>query len=86
LASPFQLWQAPGHDDNPYRGCRYPAEVIQHAVWLCHCFSLSLCDVELILAARDTVVGHETIREGSLRFGRFFANASERSRPLPGDK
>ena len=36
---------------NPYRGFRYPAEVIQHAVWLYHCFSLSLRDVELILAA-----------------------------------
>ena len=37
---------------NPYRGFRYPADVIQHAVWLCHCFSLSLRDVETILAAR----------------------------------
>jgi hypothetical protein len=25
---------------NPYQGFRYPAEVIQHAVWLYHCFSL----------------------------------------------
>ena len=25
--------------------------MIQHAVWLCHCFSLSLRDVETILAA-----------------------------------
>jgi len=25
---------------NPYRGFRYPAEVIEHAVWLYHCFSL----------------------------------------------
>jgi putative transposase len=46
---------------------------------------LSLCDVELILAARDTVVSHETIREEGLRCGRLFANASERSRPRPGD-
>ena len=37
---------------NPYRGFRYPADVIQHAVWLCHCFSLSLRNVETILAAR----------------------------------
>ena len=36
---------------NPYRGFRYPVEVIQHAVWLYHCFSPSLRDVELILAA-----------------------------------
>jgi transposase-like protein len=39
---------------NPYRGFRYPAEVIQHAVWLYHCFSLSLREVELILAARGS--------------------------------
>ena len=34
---------------NPYRGFRYPPEIIQHAVWLYHCFSLSLRDVEAIL-------------------------------------
>ncbi len=27
---------------NPYRGFRFPAEVIQHTVWLYRCFSLSL--------------------------------------------
>jgi transposase-like protein len=35
---------------NPYRGFRFPPEVIEHAVWLYHCFSLSLRDVELIPA------------------------------------
>ncbi len=40
---------------NPYRGFRYPAELIQHAVWLFHCFSLSLRDAELSLAARGIV-------------------------------
>ena len=54
---------------NPYRGFRYPAEVIQHAVWLYRCFSLSLRDVELILAARGIVVSDETVREWGLRFG-----------------
>jgi hypothetical protein len=58
---------------NPYRGFRFPAEVIEHAVWLYHCFSLSLRDVELILAARGIVVSYESIREWSLRFGRLFA-------------
>jgi transposase-like protein len=33
---------------NPYIGFRFPAEIIEHAVWLYHCFSLSLRDVELI--------------------------------------
>jgi putative transposase len=74
------------HAPNPYRGFRYPAEVIQHAVWLYHCFSLSLRDVETILAARGIVVSYETIREWGLRFGRQFANELKRRRPRPGDK
>ena len=73
------------HVPNPYRGFRYPAEVIQHAVWLYHCFSLSLRDVETILAARGIVVSYETIREWGLRFGRQFANELKRRRPKPGD-
>ena len=71
---------------NPYRGFRYPAEVIQQAVWLYHCFSLSLRDVELILAARGVVVSYESIRAWGLRFGRLFANELKRRRPRPGDK
>ena len=50
---------------NPYRGFRYPAEIINQAVWLYHCFSLSLREVELILAARGIAVSYETIREWS---------------------
>ncbi len=69
---------------NPYRGFRYPAEVIQHAVWLYQCFSLSLRDVELILAARGVAVSYETVREWGLRFGRLFANELKRRRPRPG--
>jgi hypothetical protein len=71
---------------NPCRCFQYPAEVIQHAVWLYHCFSLSLQDVELILAARGIVVNYESIREWGLRFGRMFANALKRRRPRRGDK
>ena len=71
---------------NPYRGFRYPTEVIQHAVWLYHCFSLSLRDVETILAARGIVVSYESIRECGLRFGRQFVNELKRRRPRPGDK
>ncbi|MFL5283829.1 MAG: IS6 family transposase [Rhodopila sp.] len=71
---------------NPYRGFRFPAEIIEHAVWLYHCFSLSLRDVEMILAARGVVVSYESIRDWSLRFGRLFANALKRRRSRPGDK
>ena len=33
-----------------YHGFRFPAAIISHAVWLYHCFSMSLREVELILA------------------------------------
>jgi putative transposase len=65
---------------NPYRGFGFPAEVIQHAAWLYHCFSLSLRDIETILAARGIVGSYETIRDWSLRFGQTFANAARRRR------
>ena len=71
---------------DPYRGFRFPAEIIAHAVWLYHCFSLSLRDVETILAQRGIVVSYESIRAWGLRFGRAFANALKRRRPRPGDK
>ena len=71
---------------NPYRGFRFPPAVIEHAVWLYHCFSLSLREVETILAQRGIVVSYESIRAWGLRFGRAFANALKRRRPRPGDK
>ncbi len=71
---------------NPYRDFRFPVEVIQHAVWLYHCFSLSLRDVKTILPAGGVVVSYESIREWGLRFGRLFANTLKRRRAKPGDK
>lgn len=69
---------------NPYRGFRFPADIIHQAVWLYHCFSLSLREVELILAARGIVVSYETIREWSLRFGRTYANSRNGAGRNPG--
>jgi putative transposase len=71
---------------NPYRGFRFPAEIINQAVWLYHCCSLSLREVELILAARGIVVSYESIRAWSLRFGRAYAKTLKWRRPQPGDK
>ena len=71
---------------NQYRGFRFSREIIQHAVWLYHCFILSLRDVELILTERGIVVSYESIREWGLRFGRMCAAALKRRRPQPGDK
>lgn len=67
-----------------HHGFHFPAEVIEHAVWLCHCFSLR--NVETILESRGVVVSYESIREWGLRFGRLFANTLKRRRPKPGDK
>ncbi len=39
-----------------YRGYRYPADVIAHAVWLYFRFSLSLRDVEELMAERGVTV------------------------------
>ncbi|MBL6082250.1 IS6 family transposase [Belnapia sp. T18] len=68
-----------------YPGYRFPAEVIQHAVWLYHLFSLSLRDIELILAERGVVVSYESIRRWCLRFGAEFAAKLRKRRPRPGD-
>lgn len=73
-------------EPSAYHGFGFPAEIIAHAVWLYHCFSLSLCEVETILAQRGIVVSYESIRAWGLRFGRAFANALKRHRPQPGDK
>ena len=46
--------------DRPYRH-RFHAEMISHAVWLHHVFSLSLRDDELLLAERGVVVSYGTV-------------------------
>src|ERR1700722_2724888 len=65
---------------------RFPAEIISHAVWLYHVFSLSLRDVELLLAERGIVVSYETVRRWCQKFGQSFAKRLRRRRPPPGDK
>src|ERR1700685_1573156 len=64
----------------------FPAEIISHAVWLYHVFSVSLRDVELLLAERGIVVSYETVRRWCKKFGATFADRLRRCRPRPGDK
>ena len=45
-----------------YRCHRFPGEIIGHAVWLYHTFSLSFCDVELLLAERGVILSYESVR------------------------
>ena len=44
-----------------YRGYRFPAEIISHTVWLYHRFTLSLRDIEDLLAERNIIVSYESI-------------------------
>ena len=56
-------------DRSPYRGYRFPPEIIAHAVWLYFRFHLSFRDVQDLLAERGVVVSHETIRQWCTKFG-----------------
>ena len=69
-----------------YKGYRYPIEVIGHAVWLYHRFTLSLRDAEELMLARGVVVTYETIRSRCAKFGPDYAAQLRRWRPRPGDK
>jgi putative transposase len=71
---------------DPHYRHRFPAEIISHAVWLYHVFSLSLRDIELLLAERGIVVSYETVRRWCQKFGENFADRQRRRRPRPGDK
>jgi putative transposase len=71
---------------DPHYRHRFPAEIIGHAVWLYHVFSLSLRDVELLLAERGIAVSYETVRRWGRKFAATFANRVKRRRPRPGDR
>jgi putative transposase len=71
---------------DPHYRHRFPAEIIGHAVWLYHLFSLSFRDVELLLAERGIIVSYETVRRWCKKFGQTFAGRLRRRRPRPGDK
>ena len=45
-----------------YGGYRFPPEIIQQAIWLYLRFTLSLRDVEDLLAERGITVSYESIR------------------------
>ena len=68
-----------------YRGYRFPSEIISHAVWLYHRFSLSFRDAEDLLAQRGITVTYETIRQWCLTFGPTYARTIRRCRGRLGD-
>ncbi|HEV2123953.1 MAG TPA: IS6 family transposase [Chloroflexota bacterium] len=69
-----------------YKRHRFPAEIIAHCVWLYHRFSLSLRDVQELMAERGVAVTYETVHQWCQKFGPLFAIELKRRRPKPGDK
>ncbi len=61
-------------EHSTYRGHRYPAEVISHAVWLYRRFCLSFRDVEDLLAERAIIASSETVH-------RWFPRTFPQGRP-----
>jgi len=68
-----------------YRGHRFPPEIISHAVWLYHRFTLSFRDVEELLAERGIIVSYEAIRHWCLKFGPAYARNLRRKQGRLGD-
>jgi hypothetical protein len=69
---------------NPYRGHRFPREVIAHAVRLYRRFALSFRDVEEPLVERGIVVSYETVRRWVAKFGSQYADGLRRRESRPG--
>src|ERR687890_301906 len=69
-----------------YRGHRFPASIIQHAIWLYLRFTLSYRDVEELLAERGLDLSYETVRRWVLKFGPLLARGLRQRRPRPGNR
>ena len=69
-----------------YRGHRFPAPIIQHAIWLYLRFTLSYRDVEELLAERGLDLSYETVRRWVLKFGPPLARGLRQRRPRPADR
>jgi putative transposase len=66
-----------------YKGYRFPPEIIQQAIWLYLRFTLSLRDVEDLLAERGIMVSYETVRRWVNHFGPMIAADLRKRRPKP---
>ena len=69
-----------------YRGYRFPPDIILRAVWLYHRFTLSLRDIEDLLAERGITVSYETIRQWCVTFGPHYARRIKKSNGPRGDR
>ena len=68
-----------------YRGLCFSGEIISHAVILYHRLSLSLRDINELLALQGITVSYESIRRCSRRFGPQFARKLRREQGILAD-
>src|SRR5450432_3841922 len=66
-----------------YDGYRFPPEIIHQAIWLYLRFTLSLRDIEDLLAERGITVSYETVRRWVSHFGPMIAADLRKRRPKP---
>jgi putative transposase len=71
---------------NPYRGHRFPKEIISYCVWFYFRFGVSFRDVEEAMASRGVVVSYETVRRWCDKFGKDYAAGLRRRRSQTGDQ
>lgn len=71
------------HKPLSFKRHRFPADVIRQAVWLYFRFTLSLRDVEELLAQRGIEVSYETVRCWIVKFGPQIAANLRRRRSTP---
>jgi hypothetical protein len=66
-----------------YDGYRFPPGIIRQAIWLYLRFTLSLRDVEDLLAERGIIVSYETVRRWVNHFGPMIAAELRNRGPGP---
>ncbi len=66
-----------------FKGHRFPRDVIRYAVWLYFRFTLSIRDVEELLAQRGIEVSREAVRCWVIKFGPLIAANLRRRRSPP---
>ena len=74
---------ASGMEKISYVGYRFPPEIIHQAIWLYLRFTLSLRDVEDLLAERGVAVSYETVRRWVNHFGPMIAADLRKRRLKP---
>ena len=68
-----------------YQRHRFPAEIINHCVWLYFRFTPSYRDVEEMMAVRGVVLTYETVRYWAQKFGAIYAKRLRARTARPGD-